>query len=325
MNRLIFLLLISCLQLQVSAQSTSNENEKVTYSDSTTFLSSIGQQACSCLDSISVAHKSSDSISAEIARCIDDKVTSLQLMYSLLQVKNTKGEQQKTINININVNKQSDSYIQTYRQIERWLKDSCGRLAKLLVANNSLSDKSYSQNEDAINAYGFGVKFMDGQNYADAIPFFEKAVQIDPQFAFAWDNIGICYRKISNYEKAIAAYRQSLAIDPKGVTPLHNLPVVFELQKEYDLALDGYKQLAQIFPDDAEAYFGPGRIYFIYKKDNEKALDYLCKAYLKYIQSKSPYRVDAENIISLIYKEMKAQNKTDVFDQILKDNNISTK
>ncbi|MFM2359124.1 MAG: hypothetical protein RLY16_1117 [Bacteroidota bacterium] len=325
MNKLIIFLFICCLHLQVRAQSSAERKEKVTHSDSATYLSSAAKQACSCLDSISVARKSSDSISAEIARCIDDKVITLQLMYALLQASTAKEDKQKTINININFNKQSDSYIQTYRQIERWLKDSCGRLAKLLVANNSLSEKSYSQNEDAIDAYGFGVKFMDEQNYADAIPFFEKAVQIDPQFAFAWDNIGICYRKIGNYEKAIAAYRKSLEIDPKGVTPLHNLPVVFELQKEYDLALAGYKQLAQIFPEDAEAYFGPGRIYFIYKKDNEKALDYLCKAYLKYIQSKSPYRVDAENIISLIYKEMKAQNKTDVFDQILKDNNISTK
>jgi cytochrome c-type biogenesis protein CcmH/NrfG len=39
----------------------------------------------------------------------------------------------------------------------------------------------------------------------------KKAVQ-DPEFAFAWDNLGISYRRLNNYDKAIDAYSKSIAI-----------------------------------------------------------------------------------------------------------------
>jgi cytochrome c-type biogenesis protein CcmH/NrfG len=39
----------------------------------------------------------------------------------------------------------------------------------------------------------------------------------DPEFAFAWDNLGISYRRLNNYDKAIDAYSKSIAIDPKWI------------------------------------------------------------------------------------------------------------
>jgi hypothetical protein len=48
----------------------------------------------------------------------------------------------------------------------------------------------------------------------------------------------------------------------------------------------------------------------------------MCKAYNIYVAQKSPYRSDAEQVINLIFKEMKKENKEDKFNKILKDNNI---
>ena len=49
----------------------------------------------------------------------------------------------------------------------------------------------------------------------------------------------------------------------------------------------------------------------------------MCKAYNLYVKQKSPYRVDAEAQISRIYLEMKKVNKTDRFNEILKENSIT--
>lgn len=49
----------------------------------------------------------------------------------------------------------------------------------------------------------------------------------------------------------------------------------------------------------------------------------MCKAYVIYTQQKSPYRTDAEKVIAYIYSEMKKQNKTDKFNEVLKANNIN--
>jgi tetratricopeptide (TPR) repeat protein len=105
--------------------------------------------------------------------------------------------------------------------------------------------------------------------------------------------------------------------------PLQNIAVVYEYKKEYDKELDAYKRLLEIYPDDPEVYYGIGRIYTFFKNDPEKGLDNFCKAYNLYIKINSPYRTDAEKNISSIYRQMKKDNKENVFLKILKDNNIS--
>jgi hypothetical protein len=56
----------------------------------------------------------------------------------------------------------------------------------------------------------------------------------------------------------------------------------------------------------------------------EKALSYMCKAYNIYVKQKSPFRTDAENVINIIYKQMKKDNKEEAFNRILAENNIKT-
>lgn len=84
-----------------------------------------------------------------------------------------------------------------------------------------------------------------------------------------------------------------------------------------------YEKITKVYPNNPEGYFGLGRIYAGYKNNEEKGLDYYCKAYNLYVSQKSPYRTDAETMISAIYQKMKEDGKESKFIQILKDNNIS--
>lgn len=49
----------------------------------------------------------------------------------------------------------------------------------------------------------------------------------------------------------------------------------------------------------------------------------MCKAYILYIQQKSPYRSDAEKVIQMLYTEFKNKNDLDTFNTILENNNIN--
>jgi tetratricopeptide (TPR) repeat protein len=155
------------------------------------------------------------------------------------------------------------------------------------------------------------------------LSYFEAAVAADPKFAFAWDNVGVCSRRLGKLDEALTAYNKSLEIDPKGVTPLHNIPVVYEFQKNFDKAIEAYQNILHFYPDDPEAYYGEGRIYAFFKIDLEKALQNLCKAYNIYTNTNSPYRVDAEKNINYIHGKMKAEDKEARFFEILKENNIA--
>ncbi|UAY50800.1 tetratricopeptide repeat protein [Ferruginibacter albus] len=290
--------------------------------DSSIFLRSSGKAACKCIDSISLADKDSKQVAADISECIKKEVT----MYAMqVQLFGGLKSGNKNININVDENPNSAANKKYYYQLEKWLRDSCSSLKLALASQNKIKEGSVSKNPEAIDQYDLGIKLFDKENYKDALPYFKKAVEIDPQFAFAWDNLGVCYRQTDDYDKALEAYQRSLAIDPTGALPLQNIPIVYDFKKEYDKELDAYQSFIAAYPNDPETYFGIGRVYTYRKNDLEKGLRNMCIAYNLYIKMNSPYRVDAEKNIQYIYKKMKEQNKEDVFNKILEENNISAK
>ena len=287
--------------------------------DSTRFLKQAGLSACACIDSVNTAEKDKKRKVDAFSTCIDEQVGSYQLA---LQLFTSMSGPDKNKTINLSYDKNSDSYKLHYFAIERWLMDSCATLKQVISTNDEAREKSFSDNPDAMKAYNAGVDLLKKEKYAECIPFFEKAVSIDPEFAFAWDNLGICYRRTDQLEKAEKAYKASLKVDPAGKTPLQNLAVVYQLQKKDDEAIATYKEIVKYYPDDPEVYYGIGTVYYNNKKDWENALDNMCKAYNLYVAQKSPYRSDAEQMINNIYGQMKKENKEDRFNKILKDNNI---
>jgi tetratricopeptide (TPR) repeat protein len=288
--------------------------------DSSYILRNASKNACTCIDSVYQAVVNSEEKIKGIADCIDKEVQAYQLSLALLKSMNDNSSKNQTINI---YSKNSDEYKRGYFQIERWLSDSCAIMATAMRTNNEEGELSMSKNEAALNPYYKGVEFLKKQQYAEALPYFKKATEIDAKFGFAWDNLGVCYRRTEKYDEAVVAYKKSLAIDPKGKTALQNLPVVYMLQKKDDEAINAYKNILKYYSNDPEVYFGIGLVYYQNKNDMENALDNMCKAYKLYVQQKSPYRSDAEKVINMIYSEMKKTGKLDQFNAILKRNDLN--
>ena len=284
---------------------------------SNTFLNQYAPKACSCIDSVDAIEKTKKM--EAFSGCIDEQVGPYQLSQQLL---GSLGGSEKDKVINVSYDKNSNLYKSYYFKIERWLMDSCATLKRAIATNDKEREKSFSKNPEAMSAYNSGVALLQKEKYADCIPFFEKAVTIDPEFAFAWDNLGICYRRTNNLAKAEEAYKASLKVDPGGKTALQNLAVVYQMQKKDDDAINAYKEILKHYPKDPEVYYGIGLVYFNIKKDWENALENMCKAYNIYLEQKSPYRSDAEQVINLIFAQMKKENKEDTFHKILKENNI---
>ena len=292
------------------------------FKDDDVFLRSTRDKACECIAKIKLGKKSKDKISKEIKKCVEEEVTSYQMMQKLMSSM-TSTDTGKNRSININTNKKSDDYLKYYYEIERELRDSCESLKILLGSNEKQSKFSISKNDDAIYFYTKGQNAEKENNYEDAVKYFSEAVKLDPKFAFAWDNLGVSYRKLSKYPEAIAAYKKSLEIDPKSLTPLQNLSLVYQYTKEYDKAVECYKNLIAILPNDPEGYYGAGQSLFN-MSEFEKATDYICKAYNLYVKMGSPYRTDAEKLLQILYAEFKKLDKVETFNKILKDNNIKS-
>lgn len=288
------------------------------------------ENACKCIDSIDVFEKKRAQIVAEVNHCIDEQCSAYQLSSKLMNIEELKNNAQekdgkKEIKISININKESGEYKKYYFEIERYLMTNCNSLKEKITVNDGVNSKSFSSNEVALDLYSKALEVTKKGDYKKAIDYYREALKIDSLFVFAWDNMGMCYRRLEDYDKALEAYQKSLKIDSTGIMPLQNIPVVYLLKKEYVKAIMAYEKLAELDNNNPEVFYGIGNIYTTYLMDFEKGLSYMCKAYNLYVEQKSPYRSDAEKLIKVIYQEMKTQGKEARFEEILKENHIRTK
>lgn len=300
------------------------------------FLKQASIKACNCIDSLE-RDKAKEDLNKEISDCIDKQVSSYNLGISMTQVvedlkkeaidqvegkkKKKKGQQPKEYVLEA-AEPGSRKYKERYQELEYYLMEHCEILKLAIGSDEEVHANSVSNDPNALSAYNKGVEAMKGNNFKAALPHFLDAVKFDSTFAFAWDNVGICYRNLGEIDKAIDAYKTSLFFEPSGITPLQNLAVAYTFKEDYDQAIVVYEKITKVYPKNPEGYFGLGRVYTAFKNDLEQGLDYMCKSYNLYTEQKSPYRVDAETLMGAIYQEMKKQGKEEKFMQILKDNNI---
>ncbi len=286
----------------------------------------ITESACSCIDSILVSGKSTEEIHKEISACIDEQVVAYQLFKGISEVsdsvKKNPMNAKTDYNIEIAADKNSKIYQKYYYEIERNLMNNCEAMKQKVAVNNALSEKSLTDNPEAARWYEKAYGEFSKGKYKKAVKYYKKAVEADSNFVFAWDNLGLSYRYLNDYDNAIYAYQKSIEIDSTGTMPLQNIAVAYGYKKEYNKAVAAYEKLAELDDQNPEVYYGIGQIYAYALKDNEKALDNMCKAYNLYVALNSPYRTDAEKLINLIRADMLNKGQEDKFNEILKANNI---
>lgn len=208
-----------------------------------------------------------------------------------------------------------------YKIVENYLVQHCKPLKDLAFTENKKFKFASSDNVLAQLAYDDGMEYINEGDIENAIIKFSKAVEIDPKFAFAWDNLGISYRKNQQYDKAIAAYLKSLEIYPEGRLPLLNIAIACNLNKQYDEAVKYYNRFIKIYSEDPEGYYGLGLI--LYTQNQEEAgLDHLIRAYTIYTAQNSPYRADAAKKIGYMYKDLKNQQRLDLFHKVADKYNL---
>lgn len=281
---------------------------------------------CPCIDSIELIEKTRNDVVAAVKDCINDKLVSYQLLKQIVNIdlKEGNADSNQRINISIDTNRNSPANKMLYRELEENLMETCPALKKAMAFNDIITDKSFSKNGRAMDYYKDGLKASEKDDWKKAIKAYENAVETDPNFVFAWDNLGISYRKSGDYQKAATAYKRSLEIEPRGVTALQNLAIVYQYLQEYDKAVFAFERLSAIDPENAESYYGMGVVQALLQQQYEAGLNNLCKAYNLYTKQNSPYRADAQKSIQMAFQLMKKEGKEDLFKKVLQENNIRT-
>ena len=98
-----------------------------------------------------------------------------------------------------------------------------------------------------------GAIYMKQKKYAQAIPLFEKAIQIEPQNVHALSDLADAQAKSGNVSAAILTYEQVIALNPKADDEFKSLGDLYKAQKKIDNAIKNYKKYLEKKSDNAIA------------------------------------------------------------------------
>jgi eukaryotic-like serine/threonine-protein kinase len=163
---------------------------------------------------------------------------------------------------------------------------------------------------DALKQYSAGMAFHNRGDDPPALPYFQKAVELDPTFAMAYASLGVAASNTGNRKDAEAymkkayelrdrasererlyieghyygyvvgdvakeqeSYLQWLKVYPRDNRPLANLAITYYEMGEYDKALAAASNHLKIYPQDSYAYQNLTRAYIgLNRFDEAKAV-----------------------------------------------------
>jgi tetratricopeptide (TPR) repeat protein len=88
---------------------------------------------------------------------------------------------------------------------------------------------------------------------------YEKALEVDPQLAAAWTNLGSMRAEADDLDGARDYFDRALRCDPEQPEAQVNLAELALRQGDMEVAIVGYRQVLRAAPDHPEAHYGLAR------------------------------------------------------------------
>ena len=116
---------------------------------------------------------------------------------------------------------------------------------------------------DALKAYSLGAKTLGEKGPADGLPYFQHAIELDPNFALGYSALGDDYNSMGEVGRASEDYAKAFELrvhtserEKLTITANYYLNVTGELDK----AARAYQELIESYPRDSRSYNELGNV-----------------------------------------------------------------
>ena len=110
--------------------------------------------------------------------------------------------------------------------------------------------------------------------FNQALALYQESVQLQPNFARGYLNIGNIHLANRHFPNALRAYQQAAAVQHDFAPAFYNIANVHMELKEYPQALFNFKKATILKPDFAHAFVGEGNALSEMKRYQEAAISY---------------------------------------------------
>ena len=106
-----------------------------------------------------------------------------------------------------------------------------------------------------------GYACMMNQDYKRAKSYIFDALSRDPDYAFAYINLGLLNAREGNLNAAEKEYKIAIELNPNIPQAHNNLAGLYEISKRRPLAIIEYKKAIELDPENAKTHYNLGIIY----------------------------------------------------------------
>jgi len=113
--------------------------------------------------------------------------------------------------------------------------------------------------------YGLGSVYLEQGKSAQARESFARVTKLEPSYPDtlpnAWNNLGIIATREERMAEAISYFQQALQLSPNHLVALENLGNAYRQQKQWQDARKTLEQAVRVGPQDPEANYSLGMVY----------------------------------------------------------------
>jgi len=143
---------------------------------------------------------------------------------------------------------------------------------KTFASLNSETQKNKRAMAQSLYSQGLGILSRD--DFARAVTYFEKATEIDPNYAEAWYQAGFCYGMLGRHADALKASKQAARLRPDWAETFVNIGASSFALGQYKDAAEAYRQATKIDAGNADTQYALGLSFNKLNRTDEEILAY---------------------------------------------------
>ena len=172
------------------------------------------------------------------------------------------------------------------------------------------ADTQKNKRSNAERMYSQGVAQLSRDDFGRALAFFERATELDPNYAEAWYQAGFCYGSLGRHNEALKASKQAIKLRPDWTEALVNIGASNFALGNYKDAVDSYKQALRI-DDSTEVQYALGLTFNKLNRTDEEIL-----AYKRAIAQKPDHANALERLGLAYFKQKRYSDAANAFEQL---------
>jgi tetratricopeptide (TPR) repeat protein len=116
--------------------------------------------------------------------------------------------------------------------------------------------------KDAMAFNNRGNIYFHSGDYARAIVDYTQAIELSPEDATAFYNRGIAFYRQGDYARAVTDYDRAIQLNPAYDAAFNNRGLAYARSGDYARAIADFDQAIELNPEDATAFCNRGNAYF---------------------------------------------------------------